>query len=373
MMPSPLNLLVRVLHRYGFQSRNASKRALVSYVATLPFWNERYFLRSHNAKLTSYLICRVLNTLGYTVDLRSCDDLDVPTDRSYDFFFGHTSTFLQIKNKIALTGKAVLLVTGSSPEFGNAAQSSRAEDLFQRRGIRLPVCAENIVPPAREWHSAADHILMLGNDFVRDTWYPEFNHKYTQINNVSALNFDLGSERSPSNYLFLSSTGQVHRGLDVLLDVFAERSEHLHICSSVLQEPDFVAAYRKELFECPNIHVHGFINISSMRFYHILSVCRFVILPSCSEGQSSSVVNAMFRGLLPIVTQNAGLPSVSRCGFEIEEISPVAIQAVLDRAAKMSIQEYQSKRDALQDYVRKFSPQEFEETVTKFFCETVGL
>ena len=372
MTPSPLNLLTRVLYRRGFQPRRACRRALVSYVATLPFWNEHHFLRSHNAKLTAYLMCRTLNSLGYAVDLRRYDDLDVPTDRTYDFFLGHTRTFLEIKNKIVLNGKAVLLVTGSSPEFGNAAQCTRAEDLFQRRGIRLPVHAENIVAPARELHAAADHVLMLGNDFVRSTWYPEFTHKYRLINNVSSQTLDLGPER-PGNYLFFSSTGQVHRGLDVLLEVFAERGEHLHICSSVLQEPDFVAAYRRELFERTNIHTHGFVNVSSARFHRILADCRFVILPSCSEGQSSSVINAMFRGLLPIVTHNTGLPDVSACGYLLDEISPAAVCAVVDRAAGTTLDEYRRKRGALPDYLRKFTPAHFEATIEQFFRKEVGL
>lgn len=367
-----LSLFARVFSRQSFKSSQADKRALVSYVETLPFWHERYFKYAHNSKLSSYLFCSILNSLGYSVDLRRYDDLDVRMDRTYDFFLGHTNTFIEIKNKIALKGKAVLLVTGSSPEFGNEAQHIRAEELFRRSGIQLPEHTANIVPSASETHAAADHVLMLGNDFVLSTWYSEFLYKYTLRNNVSAYTLDFGAER-PSNYLFLSSTGQVHRGLDVLLEVFAERSDHLHICSSVLNEPDFVKAYKRELFDRPNIHTHGFVDTSSQRFSNILSDCKFVILPTCSEGQSSSVINAMFCGLLPIVTPNAGLPDVSSCGFLIDEISPKAVCALVDRASSMSEKEYLCKRNALQDYVRQFTVEQFKEAIEKYFRETVGL
>lgn len=371
-MPSALNLLARILHRRGFQLYGAKKRALVSYVATLPFYHRGYFMRAHNANLKAYLLCRTLNSLGYSVDLRSYDDLDVPTYRPYDFFMGHTRTFLEIKNKICLQGKAALLVTGSAPEFGNAAQHARAEDLYQRRGIRLPVHSSNIVAPARELHAAADHVLMLGNDFVRSTWYPEFQHKYRLINSASAQMVNLGPERS-GGFLFFSSTGQVHRGLDVLLDVFAERGEHLHICSAVLQEPDFVNAYRRELFERDNIHTHGFVNTSSAKFRHILSQCRFVILPSCSEGQSSSVINAMFNGLLPIVTRNAGLPDVDSCGYWLDEISTGAVKRVLEEVASMPQEEYRRKREALASYINLFAPSHMQSTIEDFFRNEVGL
>ncbi len=367
-----LNLLARMLHKYGFQSRRGGKRALVTYVWTMPFWYERYFIRSHNAKLTCYLICRTLNSLGYEVVLRSYDDPDVPLDRSYDFFLGHTSTFLDIKNKISLNGKAVLLVTGSSPEFGNAMQHERSIEVFKRRGFRLPVHKDNVVKPAREWHEAADKILILGNDFVRSTWYQEYDHKYSLINNVSAQLPNFGAE-GPGNYLFLSSTGQVHRGLDVLLDVFANRVEHLHICSAVLEEANFVAAYRHELFEMPNIHTHGFIDISSKQFLSIVADCKFVILPSCSEGQSSSVINAMLNGLLPIVTRNCGLPDVSACGYLLDDISTTAVSTVMDRVAVMPLSEYRNRREALQNYVRYFSCEQFELTIEQFFRKAVDL
>ncbi len=371
-MPSALNLLARILHRRGFQLYGAKKRALVSYVATLPFYHWRYFMRAHNASLKAYLLCRTLNSLGYSVDLHPYDDLDVPTDRTYDFFMGHTRTFLEIKKKIRLQGKAALLVTGSAPEFGNAAQHARAKDLYQRRGILLPVHSCNIVESARELHAAADHVLMLGNDFVRSTWYPEFQHKYRLINSASAQMVNLGPERS-GGFLFLSSTGQVHRGLDVLLEVFAERGEHLHICSAVLKEPDFVNAYRRELFECDNIHTHGFVNTSSASFRRILSQCRFVILPSCSEGQSSSVINAMFNGLLPIVTRNAGLPDVDRCGYWLDEISTGAVKHLLEEVASMPLEEYRRKREALASYVNLFAPANMQSNIEDFFRDEVGL
>lgn len=369
---NPLNIATRLFYRHGFNLIGAKKRALVSYVPTLPFWNKNYYTRSHNSKLTAYLLCKVLNSLGYVVDLRSCDDTNVSTYREYDFFLGHTKSFLEIKNKIILKGKAVLLVTGSSPEFGNAAQHARAEDLYQRRGIRLPVYSENIVTPARNLHSAADHILMLGNSFVQSTWYPEFQHKYNLINNVSSHQLNLGSNRT-NGYLFFSSTGQVHRGLDLLLEVFSKRQENLHICSSVLSEKDFVSAFSEELFNKRNIYTHGFVNSSSEKFNQILSECKYVILPSCSEGQSSSVINAMFNGLLPIVTNNVGLPYVYSCGYLLDDVSPKGIHKMLDELENITEAEYIKKRDALPGYLNQFSPDFFKSSLVNFFLNTVGL
>jgi hypothetical protein len=360
-----LKALARSMYKIGFRSNRKAKRALVSYVPTLPFWNNRYFLSCHNSHLKSYLICNTLNRYGYSVDLRRYDDLNVPTDRQYDLFIGHTKTFIEIKNKIKLSGKSILFVTGSSPEFGNSAQHKRAEDLFRRKMIQIAVHQENIVAPAKDLHAAADRVLMLGNEFVKSTWYPEFFEKYTLINNVTAQEFRPLSENGVE-FLFLSSTGQVHRGLDVLLDVFAHRSEHLHICSSVLNEVEFVKAYHSELFRKVNIHTHGHLDLASQKFREIIKRCGFVILPSCSEGQSSSVINAVNFGLIPVVTENVGLPMLKENGFSINEISTGGVEQVLNQIRDSSNCDLMNKKRRLKNYSRFFQVKCFVESIEHF-------
>jgi hypothetical protein len=92
----------------------------------------------------------------------------------------------------------------------------------------------------------------------------------------------------------------------------------LHVVGNVLEEADFVRIYRKELLETPNIHYHGFIPAHSLAFANILDQCFCFIAPSCSEGISPAVATCLQAGLLPIISQDAGVTLPEDCGVMLE-------------------------------------------------------
>ena len=119
--------------------------------------------------------------------------------------------------------------------------------------------------------------------------------------------------KSPGKFLFFASGGQVHKGLDLLLEVFAAESDlELFVCSSFAAEHDFCDTYQKELYGCSRIHPVGFVDIRSEAFRDIIDQCSYVIMPSCSEGIAGSILTAMSAGLIPIVSRE--------CGFADDEV-----------------------------------------------------
>jgi len=137
---------------------------------------------------------------------------------------------------------------------------------------------------------------------------------------------------SKKHYLWFGSSGLIHKGLDLCLDYFSKNQNiYLHICGPIENEKDFVNVYRRELFESPNIKVHGFVDIASEKFKNILSMCSFVIFPSCSEGGSPSVLTAIGNGgLIPIITRETTIETGHEIwieGFDYESI---------DKAIKLS-------------------------------------
>ncbi len=362
-------LLSLMTYKIGFYRPWLNKRALVSYVSTLPIYCRSYFIDSHNSKLTCYLICKFLNSKGYSVDLRRCDDLNINIDKKYSLFIGHTSTFPEIKKRINLCGKSILLTTGSEPAFGNDSQKRQADLLLKRKGVYLPVFEENIVKPALPSHSEAEKVLMMGNEFVKNTWYKKYSHKYNLINNVSAIPTSFPDALSrKSNFLFISSIGQVHRGLDLLLDIFSRREyrqNKLYVCSLFNQETDFTSLYKNELFFTENINPIGYVNIRSNRFKELISDCDYVILPSCSEGQSSSVINTIRMGLIPVITENVGLPDFSGIGITIEDTTIEKLKEAINKAINLNDDEFFSMRDGLKKYVHLFDEGAFVSKLSK--------
>ena len=63
----------------------------------------------------------------------------------------------------------------------------------------------------------------------------------------------------------------MHKGLDLVLEAFARMPElHLTVCGPIHEEPAFEAAFRRELYETPNIETLGWVDIASPAFAELL-------------------------------------------------------------------------------------------------------
>jgi glycosyltransferase involved in cell wall biosynthesis len=81
-----------------------------------------------------------------------------------------------------------------------------------------------------------------------------------------------------------------------------------------------VDAYYRELYETPNIHTTGWLDAGSTDFAETAGKCIGLIHPSCSEGQSGSVINCLHAGLIPIVSYESGV-DVNDFGMTLEDCS----------------------------------------------------
>jgi glycosyltransferase involved in cell wall biosynthesis len=108
--------------------------------------------------------------------------------------------------------------------------------------------------------------------------------------------------------LWIGSKGFVHKGLDLVLEAFSNLpNHHLTVCGPIDQEKAFEKAYHKELYETPNIHTYGWIDIASESFIKLANSCIGMVYPSCAEGQAGSVINCLQAGLIPIVSFESGV------------------------------------------------------------------
>ena len=74
----------------------------------------------------------------------------------------------------------------------------------------------------------------------------------------SGYAFDWAKEnidRDSKSFVFFASSGQVHKGIDLLLELFSQQLKDytLYVCSGYEQEEDFYQEYHKELYETSNI------------------------------------------------------------------------------------------------------------------------
>ncbi|MHC5721439.1 MAG: glycosyltransferase, partial [Nostoc sp.] len=87
------------------------------------------------------------------------------------------------------------------------------------------------------------------------------------------------------NFLWFGGSALVLKGLDLVLDAFAQMPEyHLTVCGPVSNDQEFEQAFYKELYETPNIHTYGWIDVSSPDFLKVTNNCLGLVYPSVSEG-----------------------------------------------------------------------------------------
>ncbi|MES2445764.1 MAG: glycosyltransferase family 4 protein [Bacteroidota bacterium] len=364
-------IITKIIHKLLAKKRKItikggnSKNALVSYVLfpPAPFNFNFFFNVSHNRYLKCSLMCEALKREGFTVYLYDYLNVDVDYTIKYDIFIGHNKTFSTISSNLDPTCKKVLLTTGSSPFYDNSILKKRQKQLQSL----LHTNDEYFVPMqdiayASENIEVADAFFMIGNKFISDTWnIPDHKH-ITYFSNVNNINFRKKKGRT-NNFIYLSSVGQLRRGLDLILTVFKNRSEQIYICGDY-EEPLFYK-FKHNIENSPNIHLMGYVDQTSNAFKKMIADADFAILPSCSEGQSGSILTLMSYGLIPVITQSVGFSDVEVDGILIEDYTVDAVQNAVERCVNMEEGELSEKRNNLLLRQSEHTQQKFIETFTK--------
>jgi hypothetical protein len=358
---------LRVLGIKPVAGINPRGRVLVSYLLP-PIWGDPGEIRGHSNVWESSEIVRCFTRLGYVVDVIAWDDTTFIAPAPY------TAVFDIHRNLMRYAGKQTLKifhVTGSNPAYSNRAESERLSavrerrlcDLAQRRQINDQ---DKLL---FETHLAeADLVTLIGNDVTLATFPENIRAKIRPIIATGAwlpsevTEVDLSSRCR--EFLWFNGSGAVHKGLDLVLEVFARHPElTLHVVGPYLRERDFVAAYRSELFGLPNIHSHGFLYPGGRAFQRLLQRVKLFINASCSEGISTSAITCMQAGLVPIMSRNCGISLPEGVGWLLPESSVAEIEATimhssnLDNTCLASMAQA-SRRFALRNYSRSiFSAQ----------------
>jgi len=303
-----------------------TKRALVSYI-TSPFRlspDDPRNVQFSNIGIARSVV-RVLNELGYVVDVIEWIDTRFVPKREYDVFVGHGGcNFEHVVLNLPLHVVKIYFSTGVYWQEFNRREEERFQWLEERRGVRLPY--DRWIQHSEEFANwSPDGIICLGNQFARDSYskFPfviNLNNAACHDDRYDRTRKDFASGRD--KFLFFSGGGNVHKGLDLLLEAFVQVEAHLYICQHI--EPGFHDIYRHELEDFPNIHSIGPVPLRSPKFYELVDTCNFVILPSCAEGQPGSVVDCMHQGLIPVVSRESNIETsdygVTLANCSIDEI-----------------------------------------------------
>lgn len=336
-------------------NRPNGRNVLLAYI------NDGFFLKagqpvahSHTSYWEALEIAKTFLELGYHVDVIDENNDRFTPAKPYSLFVSNRNNFDRIAPMLNHDCVKILHIDSAHWLFHNSAGYRRLQELQQRKGV--------VLRPRRSIQPSfaielADYATVLGNEFTISTYkYADADRTFYRLPVASPLLYpgveDKNFDACRKSFLWFGSGGLVHKGLDLVLDAFAEMPDYqLTVCGPVTEERDFTKAYYNELYQTPNIRTLGWVDIASPEFLDVVKGCLALVYPSCSEGQSSSVVTCLHAGLIPIISYECGL-DVGDFGTILKECSIEEIKASVRTISGLSREELARRARKVWEYAR---------------------
>lgn len=302
---------------------------------------------THTHNWESLQIARTFLNLGYEVDVVDYRNTSFVPSKKYAIFVAFRTNFERLAKYLDRHCIKVVHLDTAHWLFNNAASLRRSLELQQRKGKTIDGLRIVEMNRAIEY---ADYATVLGNRFTLNTYRYAGKPLFPIPISVCAVypwdkNKDFKTCRN--SFLWFSSGGLVHKGLDLVLEAFVGMPDkYLTICGQIENDREFISLYYDELYRTKNINIIGPVDFNSPVFLNILSSNVGLIYPSCSEGQCGAVVQAMHGGLIPIISYESGVDVNPSYGIILKECT-------VDEIRKSVVKISELPPATLQDMSRK--------------------
>jgi len=339
------------------------KNILISYI-TYPFreYKKNNYIRHTNYQ-ESKIIAEIFRKEKFNVDIYDYNYSGKLDYKKYEVIFGFgdplCKSFYNRKNNII----TIYYGTGMHVCVQNTNTLKRIKEVYKKKGVWIPESGRIVEKNWGIQTTLVDAIITLGNNSVLKsyskyydgpiyilpvTFYDIIDNKIIE-NMINIKNY----EKAKYNFLWFGGSGLIHKGLDLLLELFINKPHwNLHICGPVKNEKNFVKAYYNELYNYPNIHTYDKINLKSSFFKNLMNECLFVVFPSCSEGGGASVINVMANGLIPIVTKESSV-NIDDFGYSINGFDILSIENSIEIALETHKDDLRQRSFKSYIYTRK--------------------
>ena len=328
----------------------------------------------HGAKWAWWCVYDIMREMG--IEVTPAPYKHKPK-RAYDIVYSMQDLH-GLEDAISDDTITMVRLTSLYPPFNNSQVIRRTNEVNNRRGVQIePRRMMRIHTFHDHWLEIADHINMIGNDYTAYSFPIGIRDRiFTMDNAAGNVNGKVAvRERIPKKRAFLwhAGSGAIHKGLDLCLEVFAKHPDlTLHITGDFKREGDFMQAYAHEL-SLPNIHNHGWVNVSGKGFKRIIEDCFAFVLPTCAESQSSAAVTCLTLGLYPIISRFTGVDLLDGCGLYLDSLTIDDVEAKVLYTMNMTDGELLEQVQQLQrDALWRYSRERFRETMTGYIKEALG-
>ena len=329
----------------NYYKKNFSKHILISYI-NAPFLNKK--LTTHSNQQEALIIARIFDELEFNVDIINFQCNRNLNLKKYDIIFGFGDIFEKSFYDGNFKGKRIFYATGAEQDFQVNSEIRRVKEFNKRH-------KSNLLPkrlPPSYWplsYSFSDVIILIGNDWTKKTWEKIYDGIILKQvgSNIFFEDFDKYKTKD-KEFVFIGSSGAIHKGLDLCIETFRELPSNFILNIFAHYEEDFLSVY-KELPE--NIKFHGFKDINSKEFKKILGKCSFILAPTCSEGQMTSLILGIGNGLLPLATKESGVDLPEE--FILKNLESSYLKNTILEIYNLNDEEYEKNIFKLQEKIKK--------------------
>ena len=357
----------RVIH---LKPKGRSKGIVLFSYVTLPFlrpgpWD------SHTNYWEGENMVEAFLERGYEVDVIDSTDQSFIPKKRYNFFVDNSVNMERLSPLMPNT-KKIFHITNAEPHVHNAAGQARADALYTRRGVHLS--PDRNIPPVKTLE-CADVGTALGNSWTIGTY--GYAHKpITRIPLSTTHTFEFPEGKNfdvvRKQFVWIGGAGPLHKGLDLVLEAFSKMPEYsLAICGKFAPDDAFARVYSKELYQMPNIKVHGFLDPGGQEFKTLCTESVGVIFASCAEGGGGSVILGMHAGLIPIVNKESSV-DVEDFGILMPESTVETIKHSIMQLASLPIEELKTKAMSAWNYARAHHTREKFAREYRVFLDIIG-
>jgi len=347
-------------------SLTGQKRALMSYITNpfeLSFDIESCF---HTNQIECIQILNILIELNFSIDICHClDDMNVSkmVNKKYDLIFGLGDLFHELC-KLNKNSVKILYCAEAHPTFLKKKEKERLDYYLERKGVVEKSRRTNTYYKEK-YFNYVNNIIYKGNDYNKKSFLEvEYITNILPIAPAPFLNMDYvyspkNHINTRNNFIWFGSLGAIHKGLDLLVDVFVKNTNlNLFICGLDKSE--------EYLFpELPlNIKNMGFVDVNTEKYLALVNNCSFVVMPSCCEGMSSGVITSMNHGLIPLISRECGVDLLDE-DLYLNKFRTEYLENNILKYSKMGLEKLQSINDLIFEETRKkYSINQFKKQMT---------
>lgn len=333
----------------NFDYVDKQKKVLLSYSScTFSYDYPSVLYHSNSKEITQFI--KILIDLDFCVDVIDCDHPfpnKIIGEKTYDVIIGFGEPYecacLNSPNAIK-----IFYLTENLPSY--VAKKSEERYIYYKKrtknrriGIRRDATLFK-----EEYLYLSDFVIELRDVPLNLDNIIEYCISPTGLINDSYIWIDKDFEKARKNFLWFGSSGAIHKGLDILIDVFKKSPDvNLYIYGLDKSESFLLRSKSENIYACGTINVN-----SSLYLTEIIERCAFVILPSCSEAQSTAVITNMLHGLIPIVSRECQFPDFP-FGFQLEDYTVEYVDKIVNTVTKISVEELSDRSYKTYIYARE--------------------